>query len=135
MQLPPDRKAYKAAHDIADRDQRIAALRAFLHDFPESKLDQPARDMLLKLLLAVPPQDTRQVHELASSLIEHASADGRANEENTVAYELAEAPPNGVDLEAAEAWAKDAVDKSTVPALMAEFKENAAKFKFPVPAG
>ncbi|HEX5284678.1 MAG TPA: tetratricopeptide repeat protein [Bryocella sp.] len=133
MQLPPDRKAYKAAHDIADRDQRIAAFRAFLHDFPDSKLDEPARDMLLKLLLAVPPQDTQQVHEVANALVDHATAEGRANEENTVAYELAEAPPNGVDLQAAEGWAKDAVDKSTIPALVAQLKETMVKFKVALP--
>jgi hypothetical protein len=134
MQLPPDRKAYKAANEIVDPDQRVKALQAFLHDFPESQRADAARETVFKLLLAHQPQDMRQIRELARFRVEHADKDKRADVENSVAYELAEAPPNGVDLKQAQRWAEDAMKLNSEPFYTARLKKSYETTKYPVPA-
>ncbi|HEV2575913.1 MAG TPA: hypothetical protein VGU25_01770 [Acidobacteriaceae bacterium] len=134
MQVPPDRKAWRATTSIADTDEHLKALQAFLHDFPDSKLDPFARKMILKLLLAQEPQNKREIHQAAKAIIDTAEPNARADEENSVAFDLAEAAPNGADLKSAESWSKDAVDKTTIAAVVAQTKESLAKFKGPMPS-
>lgn len=133
MQLPADQKAYKATRFISDPEERTKALETFLHDFPDSKRADPAREILLMLLLEQVPQNVTLIHELAQTLIAHASPDDRANEANGVAYELAEAPPNGVALKSAETWVRDAVNKTTLDAFVASVKKLSAQYNMPVP--
>lgn len=105
MQLPADQKAYRAALASPNTDAQIAALQAFLHDFPDSKRVPAARTKIFHLLLDAHPDRVKQINSLAKTMIESAGTGiNRENEENSVAFELAEAPPNGVDLKSAEKW-------------------------------
>lgn len=135
MQLPPDQRAYQAARAIVDEDQRAKALRAFLKEFPESTRAQTARHLLFKLLLDHSAENKRQIHELAQSIVDHADKKQRDYAERYVAYWLAEALPNGIDLKAAEAWARDGVNLSpTLSAVTARMKESYEKYKEPMPS-
>ncbi|HEX4154268.1 MAG TPA: hypothetical protein VHY48_01525 [Acidobacteriaceae bacterium] len=135
MQLPADQKAYKAAMASPTPDGQIAALQAFVHDFPDSKRVGAARLKVLRLLLGVHPDRVRQIHALAKTMI-HDSGAGidRANEENEVSYELAEAMPSGIDLKSAEKWAADAVTQSTLPLYTAYLRHSYANYKIPAPS-
>jgi len=134
MQLPPDEQAYKSARAIVNDDQRAAALQSFVHDFPDSKRADRARHLLLKVLLDHEPQDTARIHGLAQSIVDHADKEQLPYKEYDVAYLLAEALPNGIDLKAAEAWAKDAVSLTTLSATTARMKASYAKYKLPMPS-
>jgi tetratricopeptide (TPR) repeat protein len=135
MQLPADQKAYRAALDKPDPDSQIAALQAFLHDFPDSKRDGPARMKIFRLLLGVRPDRVKEIDALAVIII-HNSGTGLAlaNEENEVAYFLAEALPNGVDLDSAEKWAKDSVAQSTLTVFTAQARQASEQSKEPMPS-
>ncbi|MBE7182356.1 MAG: hypothetical protein INR71_14330, partial [Terriglobus roseus] len=134
MQLPPDQAAFQTANALIDQQKRIAALDAFLHQYPQSKRAGRARSVLLALLLQQQPADEKRIHQIAKSSVDSAGKDSRANEENSVAYSLAEAPPNGVDLKSAEAWARDSVKLTTVPAITATMGGESDKSKPPSPA-
>ena len=134
MQLPPDQASFNRANTVADPRQRAAALSIFLHDFPKSRRADRARNIVLKLLIAEQPQDLHRIHEVAQSIVDTADKDSRANEENNVAYVLAEAPPNGVELKAAEGWARDSVDRSTEPKSNEHTRQMFANSKQPPPS-
>lgn len=134
MQLPADQKAYRAALASPNPDAQIAALQAFLHDFPDSKRVVGARTKIFHLLLDAHPDRVKQIHSLAKALIDNTDAGmSRANEENTIAFDLAEAPPNGVDLKSAEKWSKDAVAQLNLPAYTESVRSNYEKFKIKAP--
>jgi len=134
MQVPPDEKAYKSARAIVDQDQRAAALQSFLHDFPDSKRADRARHLLLEVLLDHEPRDTARIHGLAQSIVDHANKEQLAYQESDVAYLLAEALPDGIDLKAAETWAKNAVSLTTLSAMTAAMKASYEKYKVPTPS-
>lgn len=135
MQLPADQKAYRAALASPTSDSEIAALQVFLHDFPESKRDGAARLKVFRLLLAVHPDQVKEIHALGNTLVHNSGTGiGLANEENQIAYYLAEALPNGVDLKSAEKWAKDAVAQTTLPAYTASLRHSSEQFKTPMPS-
>ncbi len=133
MQVAPDQKAFTAANALVDSGARAEGLRAFLRDYPQSKRVDRARSALLTLLLERQPQDVKEIHALAKARIAAAGKDERSGRENEVAFKLAEALPNGVDLKSAEAWARDAVRSETLAAVTARIKASAAKDKFPMP--
>jgi hypothetical protein len=134
MQLPADQKAFHAALASPTPDAQIAALQAFIHDFPDSKRVGPARLKMLRLLLGVHPDRVRQINALGKKLINDAGTGiDRGNEENLVAYELAEALPNGVDLKSAEKWANDAVAQLTLPIYTEYLRSSYQKFNVKVP--
>lgn len=135
MQLPADQKAYQAALASPNADAQIAALKTFVHDFPDSKRVNPARAKIFHLLLGAHPDRVREIHSLAKKMVEGAgSGINRENEENTVAFELAEALPNGVDLKSAQKWSKDAVAQLTLPAYTEHIRGMYEKFKVPMPS-
>lgn len=127
MQVPADIQAYKAARSIVGAKRRKKAIEAFLHDFPGSKRADAARMDLLRLLLEESPRSAREIHELAQTLIDHATPDQRAYQENLVAYDLADAPPNGIDLSFAATWAKDAVNRTTLQATADALRDSSAQ--------
>jgi tetratricopeptide (TPR) repeat protein len=134
MQLPADQKAYRAALASPNVDAQIAALQAFVHDFPDSKRVSPARTKIFHLLLDAHPDRVKEIHALAKTLVDNASTGiDRGNEENTVAFDLAEALPNGVDLKSAEKWANDAVAQLTLTAYTESIRSDYEKFKIPLP--
>jgi tetratricopeptide (TPR) repeat protein len=134
MQLPADQKAYRAALASPNADAQIAALQAFLHDFPDSKRVGAARTKIFHLLLDAHSDRVKQIHSLAKMMVESAGTGiDRENEENTVAFELAEALPNGVDLKSAEKWSKDAVAQLTLPAYTERVRSSYEKFKVKAP--
>ena len=134
MQLPADQKAVKAARQVEDPAQRIAALQNFIHDYPDSKSVGRARQLAFDTLLASFPDRQTEIHKQAKALIE-ASAAGRErlSQQNGVAYSLAEAGSNGVDLKSAEKWAKAATDGDTEAVFTREMTADAVKNKYPVP--
>ena len=134
MQLAPDQAAFRAANATVDKQQRAAALQNFLRDFPKSKRVETARRILLEIIVQQQPQDERRIHALAKATVDSADKDSRASEENSIAYALAEAPPNGVDLKSAEAWARDAVKQTTMPVLREQMKGMFANAKDTSPA-
>lgn len=134
MQLAADQKAYQAALASPNPDAQITALKAFLHDFPDSKRVIAARTKIFHLLLDAHPDRVKDIHKLAKTMIEAAGTGiDRENEENTVAFELAEALPNGVDLKSAEKWSNDAVAQLTLPAYTERVRSNYEKFKIKAP--
>ena len=134
MQLPPDQAAFNSANATVDRQQRAAALETFLHQYPNSRRADRARSVLLDLLLSQQPQDVPRVHAIAEARVKSADKDSRANEENGVAYALAEALPNGVDLKAAEIWARDSVKQTTFQKISSAAKASYASAKEPAPS-
>ncbi len=134
MQAPADQKAYKAARNTADPDAALTALHQFLHDFPDSKRVDDAHTAILQLLLANHGDRKREIYSEAKFLVSHAKAgEDRWNQENAVAYALAEAPPNGADLRSAEGWVQDALRGSTEAKLGASMTASALKYKAPPP--
>jgi thiol-disulfide isomerase/thioredoxin len=134
MQLPADQKAYKAALASPNVDAQIAALQAFIHDFPDSKRVNAAHTKIFHLLLGAHPDRVKEIHKLAETMVEAAGTGlDRSNEENTVAFELAEALPNGVDLKSAEKWSRDAVVQLTLPAYTEQVRSTYEKFKIKAP--
>ncbi len=134
IQLPPDQKAYQAADAIVDRQQRINALEMFLRDYPSSQRADSARHQLLDLLLDVRPQDTRKVDALAKSIIDHSTPEDLADNEDSVAHELAEALPKGVDLKSAQKWSEDALKHTTLTGITEEYRAYFVKYKYPMPS-
>lgn len=135
MQLPADQRAYQAALNTPDSEQRITALQAFLKDYPKSDRADRARGKIFSLTLDHFPDRTKEIDKLAKQQVKNAGKQPQSRyvTESNVAEELAEAGPNGVDLPQAEKWAKQAVDKQSE----AEFDKNTTalykKFKVPAP--
>lgn len=134
VQLPPDQAAFQKANNLTDSRHRIAALEVFLHDFPKSSRAGRARSIVLRLLVLQQPPDEHHIHQIAKAMVDSASKEGRRDQENSVAYILAEAPPNGVDLKSAEDWANDAVKRTRPEAIAASVTKSYREAKAPAPS-
>lgn len=133
-QLPADARAFKAACSTTDPEQRLAAMRAFIHDYPKSNRGDRAQTFILTTLLDNFPQRAAEIDSKAKLVVKRSGKGlSRANEEVYVAYLLAEAGAAGVDLPAAEKFAKDAVDHLSESAYDEASAKTAAKYKMPAP--
>ena len=126
-QLPADVRAYKAAEAVVDPEKRLAAMRGFVKEYPKSSAVSDAQSEILKILLDNFPERTVEIEKQAKLTVK---GSGREH----VAWVLAEAGPNGVDLKLAEKFAKGEVahlseasyDKDRL-AIYAKYKETPPK--------
>lgn len=133
-QLPADARAFKAARGTIDPEQRLAAMRAFVQNYPKSDRADRAHTIILTLLLDNFPQQTAEIDAKAKFVVKSAGkGQSRFNKETYVAFMLAEAGTSGVDLPLAEKFAKDAVDHLTESAFDKANAATVAKYKLPVP--
>ena len=133
-QMPADRRAYRAAISIDDPDQSLAALHAFVKQYPKSSRVGYAQSAIFKLLINNFPQRTAEIESEARLQVKQAEkGPSRTQKENLLAWLLAEAGTTGLDLPFAEKLSKDAVkhtaeaeyDKQTLAAY--------ARYKAPPP--
>ena len=118
---------------LKDKEQRRIALQEFLKSFPTSKRAYAASEHLLNLLLNESSKDIGHIHTLAQTLIDQAGPEARPDGENSIAYDLAEAVPNGIDLQSAEIWARDAVEQQTLLSMTSRMTKEWAERKLPPP--
>src|ERR1700722_3521331 len=126
-QLPADRRAYRAAASVVDPEKRLAAMHSFVQEYPKSRAVGEAQRQILKTLLDNFPERTVEIEKQAKLAVKDS---GKGH----VAWLLAEAGTNGVDLKLAEKLAKKEVanlseassDKETV-ASYAKNKETPPK--------
>jgi len=126
-QLPADVRAYKAAEAVVDPEKRLAGMRGFVREYPKSSAVSDAQSEILKILLDNFPERTVEIEKQAKLTVK---GSGREH----VAWVLAEAGPNGVDLKLAEKFAKGEVahlseasyDKDRL-AIYAKYKETPPK--------
>jgi thiol-disulfide isomerase/thioredoxin len=121
-QLPADVRAYKAAQAVVDPEKRLAAMRSFVKEYPKSGSVSDAQSEILKILLDNFPEGTVEIEKQAKLTVKDS---GKGH----VAWLLAEAGTNGVDLKLAEKFAKEEAahlseafyDKDTL-AIYAKYK-------------
>jgi hypothetical protein len=99
-QLPADVRAYKAAVAVVDPEKRLAAMRSFVKEYPKSRAVSDAQDQILKTLLDNFPERTVEIEKQAKLTV-------KSSGKRDVAWALAEAGTNGVDLKLAEKFAKE----------------------------
>lgn len=134
-QLPADRRAYRAAITIEDPDQSLAALRAFLKQYPKSNRVGHAESAIFKLLVENFPQRTAAIEAEAKLQINQAGqGQSRASKQIYLAWILAESGTAGLDLPFAERLALDAVKHSSEAAYDKETLATYAQYKEPPPA-
>ncbi len=110
MQLPADQIAFIAAKAIVDPEERLAAWRHFVKDYPDSLRIQPAGKEILQVLVKNFPERSEEIHKEAEAMVLNLGKNVKKySEEYYVAGLLADAGTKGVDLPDAENWAKDAV--------------------------
>src|SRR3984885_12592815 len=126
-QLPADVRAYKAALAVVDPEKRLAAMRGFVKEYPKSSAVSDAQSEILKILLDNFPERTVEIEKQAKLTV-------KGSGKEHVAWVLAEAGTNGVDLKLAEKFAKADVahlseasyDKDRL-AMYAKYKETPPK--------
>ncbi len=121
-QLPADVRAYKAAAAIVDPEQRLAAMRSFVKEYPKSRAVSEAQGEILKILLDHFPERTVDIKKQAKFAV-------KGSGKGYVAWELAEAGTNGVDLKQAEKFAKEEVAHLTEASYDKETLAKYAKYK------
>lgn len=127
-----DQAAFRAARAVSDPGQRVAALKAFMGEFPESGLAAKANALALETELAAFPERTEEIHALAAAEVSGAAAGlERWIEEAHVADMLANAGTNGADLADAKVWAGQAVAALTEESFRRETAASQAKYKLP----
>lgn len=134
-QLPADERAWKAARATMDPEKRLAALRAFVHDYPKSKSRvSRAQDEILTTLLNHFPDRTAEIAAQAKVVMKHAGKglDGESRE-TYIAFQLTEAGSSGVDLPYAEKLAKDASKQMKEAPYDEHLGKEYARFKMPAP--
>ncbi len=133
-QLPADRRAYRAAVMMDDPDQSIAALRAFLKQYPKSSRVGHAQSAIFKLLINDFPQRTPEIEAEAKLQVKQAGqGQSRGDKETYLAWSLAEVGFTGLDLPFAEKLALDSVKHSTEAEYDKRTLAVYAKFKEPAP--
>jgi thiol-disulfide isomerase/thioredoxin len=133
-QLPADERAYKAARKINDPAQCLAALRAFVHDYPKSSRAGRAQDAILAILLKSFPTQTTEIESQVNLLVKQAGkGESRYYVETDIAFQMAEAGTNGVDLPLAGKLAKDAADQLNEANFTRLELAAYVKFKAPAP--
>lgn len=116
-QIQPDQKAYNAARATADPDQKLAALRQFLTDFPDSTRKGAAHSAILTVLLDHFPQRTADIDTEAQAQLKGSKGFSKWSQEVSLALRLANAQPAGADLPRAQKYAQDALKHETTPKL------------------
>jgi hypothetical protein len=101
-QLPADVRAYKATRAVVDPEKRLAAMRSFVKEYPKSGSVSGAQSQILKILLDNFPERTVEIEKQAKLTVKDSG-------KGYVAWVLAEAGTNGVDLKLAEKFAKEEV--------------------------
>ena len=112
-QTPPDQKAYNAARLIQDPEQKLAALRQFLKDFPDSTRAGAAHTLIFTDLLEHFPDRTKDIDEEAKLTIKGDKDYTKWSAEARTALRLAGAEPAGADLKRAQDFAQDALKHET----------------------
>jgi hypothetical protein len=118
-----------------DPEKRLAALRAFVHDYPKSKSRvSRAQDEILTTLLNHFPERTTEIAAQAKLVMKHAGKglDG-VNQKTYIAFELAEAGTSGVDLPYSEKIAGGAVKVLKEGPYDANMVKEYARYKMPAP--
>ncbi len=105
-QLPADVRAYRAAAAVVDPEKRLAAMRSFVKQYPKSRVVSEAQGQILKVLLDNFPERTVEIDKQAKLAV-------KGSGKGDVAWALAEAGTNGVDLKLAEKLAKEEVGHLT----------------------
>ena len=133
-QMPADRRAYRAAISIGDPDQSLAALRAFLKQYPKSSRVGYAQSAIFKLLINNFPQRTSEIEAEARLQVKQAGKGlSRTQKENLLAWLMAEVGTTGVDLPFAEKLSQDAVKHTREAEYNKQTLAAYAKYKAPAP--
>ena len=133
-QLPADRRAFRAAMTMDDPGQSIAALRAFLKQYPTSNRVGYAQAAIFKLLISNFPQRTSEIEaEVKRQVKQAGKGESRTDKEIFLAWSLAEAGTTGLDLPLAEKLATDGVKHSAEADYDKQTLAAYAKFKEPPP--
>ncbi len=134
-QLPADQRAWNAASATMDPEKRLEALRAFVHDYPQSKSRvSRAQRRILTTLVKNFPDRTAEIDTQAKLVVKGAGKglDG-AGEKSYVAFQLAEAGTTGADLPYAEKIARDSVAHMKEGPYDEYLIKQYAQFKMPTP--
>jgi thiol-disulfide isomerase/thioredoxin len=133
-QLPADQRAFKAARAVIDPEQRLAAMRAFVHDYPKSERVGRAQTAILVTLTDHFPQREADIDAQAKVIVKRAGKGEFSTDQDVyVVFLLAETGAHGVDLPYAEKIAKDAVAKLNEATYDKETAAEYAKYKVPLP--
>ncbi|MEW5984047.1 MAG: hypothetical protein AB1806_16970 [Acidobacteriota bacterium] len=103
----PEQKAYAAAIKITDPDEKLAALRKLIEDFPGTSVVNAAENQILMALVRKVTDGIKQVQEQAGKIAEKPPVSGRSSA-GSVASALSNA---GILLEEAEKYARRAVEE------------------------
>ena len=112
-QTPPDQKAYNAARAMTDPAQKLAALRQFINDYPDSTRKGQAQGLVFTTLLEHFPERTEEVDAEAKLQIKGDKNYSKWSGEARAALRLANAEPAGSDLPRAREFADDALKNET----------------------
>ncbi|AXC11574.1 hypothetical protein ACPOL_2250 [Acidisarcina polymorpha] len=115
-------------------EARLAAMRAFIRDYPKSKRVHSAQESILKTLLDSFPQRAAEIDAQAKLWVKRSGkGTSRWDRETYAALLLAEAGSSGVDLPLAEKLAADAAKHLTESAYDHEMTLDDVKNKMPLP--
>ena len=133
-QVTADKKAYRAASEIEDPAARIAALRAFVKEYPKSSRVDRADELILKIQLKSFPDRVDEIDKQVKEVVKHAGKGlGLWYTQAETAMALADAGTKGVDLKRADSLARSAVDHSTEGEFDKMMLKEFAKEKQPAP--
>jgi tetratricopeptide (TPR) repeat protein len=132
-QLPADARAYKAAQAVVEPEARLAAMQAFVKDYPKSNRVDRAQGQVLDVLLKNYPERGEAIAQQAKRIVKAAGKGGKQTQQMYTAFELADAGPHGVDLPLAEKWAKDSLGKLNEAKYDKDQTAMYVKFKMPAP--
>ena len=133
-QLPADERAFKVARANIDPDQRLAAMREFLKEYPKSNRSYRAQSDIMKILIDEYPRRKGELDAEIKLKLHDAKGDQElANTEAGFASQLAEAGTTGIELPQAETMAKDAVARMNEADYDKDTLAQYAKFKVPAP--
>jgi tetratricopeptide (TPR) repeat protein len=103
--VPPDRKAYEKAINTKDPREKIAALNAFVKQYPKSRRASDAWDAILNTLGEKMPDQSAEIRDTAKRYMASEPVGERAEVEQDIADTLAD---HKVLLKDAEQYAKKA---------------------------
>jgi tetratricopeptide (TPR) repeat protein len=132
---PADKKAYTTANNMSDPDQRVAALKQFIVDYPKSQRVGRAQNMILTVLLKNFPQRTEEIDQQAQVIVKAAHrGDDRKSTENDLAMQLADGGTDGVDLKRADKYAHDSISHTSEAEFDEAMTKQMAKYKITMSA-
>jgi tetratricopeptide (TPR) repeat protein len=124
-ETPPDTKAYQDANHLTDPGEKIAALRNFKEDFPDSPLVENANMAILATLAAKMPDQTARIQQFAKTVLNGAKD---KKEKGSLSAEIADILlTSKVLLNDAEKYAKTGVDSMNQSQFIADQKAQFAK--------